>query len=120
VQIDVLQENLQGIDGMVLMEFSIPRMGRRIDAVLLIGAAMFVSPVQGFMYSLVSRSRGSGSLHSNPGISLGFTGRLLNVALPGLRQACNAPGAAHTGAAGDDDLRSSGGHGGSDSIAGVP
>jgi hypothetical protein len=83
VQIDVLQENLQGIDGMVLMEFSIPRMGRRIDAVLLIGAAMFVSPVQGFMYSLVSRSRGSGSLHSNPGISLGFTGRLLNVAPAG-------------------------------------
>src|SRR4029079_19665502 len=41
-QIDLLQEQLQGLLGSIHMEFSIPRMGRRIDAVLLIGAAIFV------------------------------------------------------------------------------
>ena len=39
VQIDVLQEYLQGLHGSVFMEFSIRGMGRRIDAVLFIGAA---------------------------------------------------------------------------------
>jgi hypothetical protein len=41
-QIGLLQEHLQELTGSVLMEFSIPRIGRRIDAVLLIGAAIFV------------------------------------------------------------------------------
>jgi len=42
VQISLLQDQLQGLDGSIHMEFSIPRMGRRIDAVLLLGAAIFV------------------------------------------------------------------------------
>jgi hypothetical protein len=41
-QIDLLQEHLQDLTGSVLLEFSIPRIGRRIDVVLLIGAAIFV------------------------------------------------------------------------------
>jgi Schlafen group 3, DNA/RNA helicase domain len=41
-QIRVLHDELAGLDGSVLMEFSIPRMGRRIDAVLLIGSIVFV------------------------------------------------------------------------------
>jgi hypothetical protein len=41
-EIHVLQEQLRGLSGSLFMEFGIPRMGRRIDAVLLIGAAVFV------------------------------------------------------------------------------
>lgn len=36
-EIEVLRANLTGLSGSVFLEFSIPRMGRRIDAVLLIG-----------------------------------------------------------------------------------
>lgn len=36
-QVTVLSESLSGLSGSVLLEYSIPRMGRRIDAVLLIG-----------------------------------------------------------------------------------
>jgi hypothetical protein len=38
----VLQDHLGGLTGSILIEFSIPRMGRRIDAVLLIGPVVFV------------------------------------------------------------------------------
>ncbi len=41
VQREILAIALQGIDGSVFLEFSIPRMGRRIDAVLLIGPVVF-------------------------------------------------------------------------------
>lgn len=41
VQIRVLGEVLRGIDGSVFLEFSIPRMGRRIDAVVIAGAVVF-------------------------------------------------------------------------------
>ena len=41
-EIRLLQEQLRGLSGSLFMEFSIPRMGRRIDAVLLIGPAVFV------------------------------------------------------------------------------
>ncbi len=41
-QIRLLQAQLAGLTGSLLMEFSIPRMGRRIDAVLLIGPVVFV------------------------------------------------------------------------------
>lgn len=41
VQISVLNEVLQGIVGSVFLEFSIPRMGRRIDAVVVAGAVVF-------------------------------------------------------------------------------
>ncbi len=40
-QIRILREQLRGIDGAVFFEFSIPRMGRRIDAVVLIGDIAF-------------------------------------------------------------------------------
>ena len=36
-QICLLQDHLGGLTGSLFMEFSIPRMGRRIDTVLLIG-----------------------------------------------------------------------------------
>jgi hypothetical protein len=41
-QICLLQSNLAGLAGSVFMEFNIPRMGRRIDAVLLINRIVFV------------------------------------------------------------------------------
>jgi len=41
-EIDLLKRCLDGIDGTVLLEFSIPRMGKRADAVLLIGPIVFV------------------------------------------------------------------------------
>jgi hypothetical protein len=41
-EIDVLQAQTRGLDGSIFLEFSIPRMGRRIDAVLLIGSVAFV------------------------------------------------------------------------------
>lgn len=41
-QIAYLQRTLQGLDGWVFFEYSIPRMGRRIDVVLLIGPVIFV------------------------------------------------------------------------------
>ena len=41
-QIDFLRERLSGVTGSILFEFSIPRMGRRIDVVLLVGGMVFV------------------------------------------------------------------------------
>lgn len=40
-QVGILRRALEGLSGTVLLEFSIPRMGRRIDAVLLIGPVIF-------------------------------------------------------------------------------
>jgi hypothetical protein len=42
LEICLLHEHLAGLTGAIFMEFSIPRMGRRIDAVLLIGPIVFV------------------------------------------------------------------------------
>jgi hypothetical protein len=42
LQLDLLRAHLRGLAGAVFLEFNIPRMGRRIDAVLLIGPAVFV------------------------------------------------------------------------------
>lgn len=41
-QIAFLQKNLGGLAGALYLEFNIPRMGRRVDAVLLIGPVVFV------------------------------------------------------------------------------
>lgn len=41
LQIDILRKALQGISGSIYFEFNIPRMGRRIDAVLLVGPIVF-------------------------------------------------------------------------------
>jgi len=41
-EISILREVLSNIEGSVYFEYSIPRMGRRIDVVLLIGTAIFV------------------------------------------------------------------------------
>src|SRR5712692_2562255 len=41
-QIDYLRGRLAGLTGSVFFEFSIPRMGRRIDVVLLLGSVVFV------------------------------------------------------------------------------
>ncbi len=41
-EVDLLRAHLGGLNGWVFMEFSIPRMGRRVDAVLLIGPIVFV------------------------------------------------------------------------------
>ncbi len=41
-QIDILQTYLEGLPGAIYLEFNIPRMGRRIDTVLLIGPIVFV------------------------------------------------------------------------------
>jgi hypothetical protein len=42
VQIKFLQSSLKGLSGYLFLEFNIPRMGRRIDAVMLIGPIIFV------------------------------------------------------------------------------
>jgi Uncharacterized conserved protein (DUF2075) len=41
-QIDFLRAQLVGLAGSVFLEFNIPRMGRRVDAILLIGPVVFV------------------------------------------------------------------------------
>ena len=41
-QITFLQNNLDGLSGTLFLEFNIPRMGSRVDAVLLIGPVVFV------------------------------------------------------------------------------
>lgn len=41
-QIDVLKTSLQGLSGWILLEFIVPRIGSRIDVVLLIGPIVFV------------------------------------------------------------------------------
>ncbi|NOT19462.1 MAG: DUF2075 domain-containing protein [Sideroxydans sp.] len=42
VQIEILRDVLEPFEGAIYFEYSIPRMGRRIDVVLLIGAVIFV------------------------------------------------------------------------------
>ena len=41
-EINFLRNSLDGLTGSLLLEFSIPRMGRRIDAVILVGPVVFV------------------------------------------------------------------------------
>src|SRR5262245_44649835 len=41
-QIALLKSQLNGLSGWIFLEFSIPRMGRRIDMVLIIGPIVFV------------------------------------------------------------------------------
>ena len=41
-QTTILQEQLKGLSGTIFLEFSIPRLGRRIDAVLAIGPVLFL------------------------------------------------------------------------------
>jgi len=41
-QTNMLKEQLVGLRGSIFLEFSIPRMGRRVDTVLIIGPAVFV------------------------------------------------------------------------------
>ncbi len=41
-QVDVLKQALPGIDGNVFFEFTVPRMGRRIDVVILLPSVVFV------------------------------------------------------------------------------
>ena len=41
-QIAFLQNNLVGLTGTLFLEFNIPRMGSRVDAVLLVGPVVFV------------------------------------------------------------------------------
>jgi len=41
-EIDILQSSLAPYQGSIYLEYSIPRMGKRIDAILLIGPAIFI------------------------------------------------------------------------------
>lgn len=41
-EIAILKTVLQGLDGTLFLEFNIPRMGKRIDAVIVAGAMVFV------------------------------------------------------------------------------
>jgi hypothetical protein len=41
-EINILQETLHGFQGAIYLEFSVPRMGQRIDALALIGPVIFV------------------------------------------------------------------------------
>ncbi len=40
-QIDILQRDLQDLEGWIFFEFNIPRMGRRIDTILVLGSTIF-------------------------------------------------------------------------------
>lgn len=40
-QIDILQQQLKDLDGWLFFEFNIPRMGRRVDVILVLGPAIF-------------------------------------------------------------------------------
>ena len=40
-EIEILQNALAGLDGTIYLEFDVPRLGRRIDAALILGAAIF-------------------------------------------------------------------------------
>ena len=40
-EIEILHTQLAGIDGHVFLEFNIPRMGRRVDTILIIGSVVF-------------------------------------------------------------------------------
>lgn len=42
VEMEILRKSLHGIDGHIYLEFTIPRMGKRIDAVVLAGPVVFV------------------------------------------------------------------------------
>jgi hypothetical protein len=41
MQVEFLRQELAGLQGSIFLEFNIPRMGRRIDAVLVIGPVVF-------------------------------------------------------------------------------
>ena len=41
-EIEILRTQLNGINGSLFLEFNIPRMGRRVDAILIIGPVVFV------------------------------------------------------------------------------
>jgi hypothetical protein len=41
-EIEILRSQLKGIDGYLFLEFNIPRMGRRADAILIVGTVVFV------------------------------------------------------------------------------
>src|SRR5262245_34679961 len=41
-EIAILKSALRGLDGMIFLEFDVPRIGSRIDAVLISGPAIFV------------------------------------------------------------------------------
>lgn len=41
-QIDLLHNQLLGLEGQIYLEFSIPRMGKRVDVLLIIGGVIFV------------------------------------------------------------------------------
>ncbi len=40
-QIEILKRELNGLEGWVFFEFNIPRMGRRVDTILVLGSAIF-------------------------------------------------------------------------------
>ena len=40
-QVDILRQQLEGLDGWLFFEFNIPRMGRRVDVILVLGPAIF-------------------------------------------------------------------------------
>ena len=40
-QIDLLKTKLTGLEGWVFFEFNIPRMGRRVDVILVLGSVIF-------------------------------------------------------------------------------
>jgi len=40
-QIELLQAQLKGLDGWIFFEFNIPRMGRRVDVILVLGSVIF-------------------------------------------------------------------------------
>jgi hypothetical protein len=41
-QVDILKQALLGLNGTIFFEFSIPRMGKRVDAIVLVNGIVFV------------------------------------------------------------------------------
>lgn len=40
-EIDILKQSLSGLRGTIYLEFDVPRLGSRIDAVIVVGAVVF-------------------------------------------------------------------------------
>lgn len=68
-QMDCLQEALRGMRGHIFLEFVVPRIGSRVDAIVLSGPALFVIE---FKMSLEDKAAKKGKRTKKPAVSGGY------------------------------------------------
>jgi hypothetical protein len=68
-QMDCLQEALRGMRGYLFLEFVVPRIGTRVDAIVVSGPVLFVIE---FKMSMESKAAKKGKLTKRPAISGGY------------------------------------------------